>query len=130
MTVRVFSPGFRFSIWDAIVLFVGAYVALDTVCVEPWLGIAIGCVIAHFFLFCNVVRMERAAELMWAAVFVLLAASSIVLGLPQWPVTLAISIAFSTALVVVEVRKPSYHGIFWRRLNPGLPEWWETEATR
>ena len=23
----------------------------------------------------------------------------------------------------LELRKPSYHGIFWQKLNPKLPEW-------
>lgn len=128
MAARTFSPGFRFSARDAITLFVGAYVAMDTAAVMPWLGIAIGFVIAHFFLFCNVVRMERSGELAWASVLVLLAASTTVIGLPQWPVTLARSLAFTVALVVLEMRKPSYHGVFWRQINPRLPEWWETQV--
>lgn len=128
MAAREFSPGFRFSIRDAIVLFVGLYVAGDTAAVMPWLGIAIGFVILHFFLFCNVVRMERSAELAWAAVLVLLAASTTILGIPRWPGTLAITFATTIALVVLEMRKPSYHGVFWRQINPGLPQWWEAHA--
>ena len=128
MAARTFSPGFRFSTRDAIALFVGLYVAADTAAVMPRLGIAIGSVILHFFLFCNVVRMDRSAELTWSAVLVLLAASTTILGLPLWPVTLAISFAMTVALVVLETRKPSYHGIFWRQVNPGLPQWWETQT--
>jgi hypothetical protein len=124
---RKFSPGFRFSVGDGIILFIGFYVAMDTAAVRPWLGIAIGFVVAHFFLFCNVVRMERSGELAWASVLVLLAASTTVTGVPQWPVTLALSLAFTVALVVLEMRKSSYHGVFWRWINPRLPEWWETQ---
>ena len=126
VAARTFNPGFRFSTRDAIALFVALYVAGDTAAVMPWLGVAIGFVILHFFLFCNVVRMDRSAELAWSAVLVLLAASTTILGLPQWPATLAISFATTVALVVLEMRKPSYHGIFWRQVNPGLRQWWET----
>jgi hypothetical protein len=31
-------------------------------------------------------------------------------------------------LVVLEARKRSYHGVFWRWINPGLPAWWATHA--
>jgi hypothetical protein len=128
VAARTFSPGFRFSTSDAIALFVGLIVAGDTAAVMPWPGVVIGFVFLHFFLFCNVVRMDRFAELVWAAVFVLLAASTITMGLPLWPATLAISFATAVTLVVLELRKPSYHGIFWRQINPGLPQWWEASA--
>ena len=128
MNTRAFSPGFRFSKSDAFVLFIGGYISADTACVEPWLGIAMGFVIAHFFLFCNFVRMARSSELAWAGIFVLLAASTILLGQPQWPVTLAISLVATVALVVLEMRKPSYHGVLWRRINPGLPQWWDEQV--
>jgi hypothetical protein len=29
-------------------------------------------------------------------------------------------------VVVVEMRKPSYHGVGWKWINPGLPAWWES----
>jgi hypothetical protein len=125
---RTFSPGFRFSKLDAIILFVGLCVAAATAAVTPWLGIAIGFVIAHFFLFCNLVRMARPSELAWSAVFVLLVSSTVLVGSPPWPVTLAISFAVTLALIVREMLKPSYHGVFWRQINPELPEWWQDHA--
>jgi hypothetical protein len=125
---RTFGPGFRFSKLDAIILLVGLYISADTAAVYPWLGIAIGFVIAHFFLFCNLVRMARPFELAWSALFVLLASSTIVVGSPPWPVTLAISFAVTVVLVGLEMRKPSYHGVFWRQINPGLPQWWQEHA--
>ena len=101
---------------------------MDTAAVWPWLGISIGFVVAHFFLFCNVVRMERLGELAWAGVFVLLYASTTLTGVPQWPVTLAISLAVTIVFVVLEMRMPSYHGVFWRKVNPRLPDWWEAQV--
>jgi hypothetical protein len=31
-------------------------------------------------------------------------------------------------LVIFEMRKPSYHGVFWRRVNPNLRQWWEARG--
>jgi hypothetical protein len=104
------------------------YVAGDTAAVFAWPGIAIGFVIAHFFIFCNLVRMDRSSELVWACLFVILAASITLAGRPQWPLTLAIAFVVTACLVFLEIRKPSYHGVFWQRINPNLPQWWETHA--
>ena len=125
---RPFKPGVRFSKLDAVILLVGLYISADTAAVMPWYGIAIGFVIAHFFLFCNIVRMARASELAWAALFVALASSTILTGVPRWPVTLAIAMAATVLLVALEMRKLSYHGILWRRINPNLQEWWEAQG--
>jgi len=60
--------GFRFSVFDAIILGV---TAVGT----PWLVRKIGAVgwipafvVLHFFLFCNVFRIRRVPELVWGAV--------------------------------------------------------------
>jgi hypothetical protein len=127
---HTFSPGFKFSKLDAIILFVGLFIAADLAAVMPWLGISIGFVIAHFFLFCNVVRMTRSSELAWAGLFVVLAASTTLTGQPHWAWTLAIAFVGAVFLVFLEMRKPSYHGIFWQRINPNLPQWWETHSER
>jgi hypothetical protein len=127
-TARTFRPGFRFSKLDAVILLVGLYISADTASVYPWVGIAIGFVIAHFFLFCNLVRMARPSELAWSALFVLLASSTILVGSPQWPMTLAISFAVTVVLIGLEMRKPSYHGVFWRQINPELLQWWQEHA--
>lgn len=125
---RTFSPGFRFSKLDAVILVVGLYVAADTAAVMTWPGIAIGFVVAHFFLFCNLVRMDRSSELAWACLIVILAASTTLTGQPNWSLTFAITFVGATCLVFLEMRKPSYHGVFWQRINPNLPQWWETHA--
>lgn len=120
-----FSPGFRFSKLDAIVLFLGLYIAADTAAVFTWPGVAIGFVVAHFFLFCNIVRMDRCSELAWAGLFVVLATSTSLAGQPSWSLTLAIAFIVALVLILFEMRKPSYHGVFWRSINPNLPQWWE-----
>jgi hypothetical protein len=126
--VRTFRPGFRFTKLDAIFLLVGLYISADTAAVHPWLGIAIGFVIVHFFLFCNLVRMARPFELAWSALFLVLASSTVFAGSPPWPVTMAISFAVTVVLIGLETRKPSYHGVFWSQINPELPQWWQDQA--
>lgn len=92
------------------------------------MGLIIGFVVGHFFLFCNVFRVARPLELAWAALFTALAGSTIVVEQPEWPVTLATSLVATLLVIVVQMRKPSYHGIAWQWINPELPEWWEAQG--
>jgi hypothetical protein len=128
MSERKFRPGFRFSTLDFFVLILVGWTGADSAAVHFWPGIAILFVLGNFFLFCNIVRMPRPSQLVWAAIFIALSASTIVIGLPSWPVTFAISFVVTIALVTLEARKPSYHGIYWQRLNPDLSKWWEAHA--
>jgi hypothetical protein len=120
-----FQPGFRFSLLDFLVLLLAYVISGDIAAVRFWPGVAMLWVVGHFFLFCNIVRMARPSELLWAALFIALAAATLLTGVPSWPVTLAMSFAATVVLVALEARKPSYHGVFWRWLNPQLPKWWE-----
>lgn len=94
-----------------------------------WWGLVIGFVMAHFFLFCNVFRISRILELIWAVVFVSLAGSTIVQQSPGWGPTIVISLVVSLTLIGLEISKPSYHGIGWRTLNPNLGEWWKRHVS-
>ena len=125
MPAQTFNPGFRISTLDVAVLLLGASFAASIGVVQPWIGVAIVFAVTHFFVFCNIVRLARPLELTWAATFVTLATITVVLDAWSWPVTLGLSLVLSTALVTMELRKPSYHGAFWRQINPGLPQWWE-----
>lgn len=125
MTSPTFTPGFRVSRLDVVVLILGGSFAAIIGAIQPWFGVAIAFAIGHFFMFCNVIRMARPLELTWAAKFVILAAVTVVLEAWTWPVTLGLSLIVSTALMMVELHKPSYHGALWRQINPGLLQWWE-----
>lgn len=105
-----FRPGFRLSTRDVVVLVVGA------------LG-AVAAAVAHFFLFCNVVRVARRPELAWSVTFLACALAQQKLGLP-WPAAATIVAIATTTVVGRELRKPSYHGVLWKRINPDLPIWW------
>lgn len=122
-----FAPGFRTSTRDACVLCAGAVGSGLLVQSNVSAAIVIGFAVAQFFLFCNVFRISRALELIWAGVFVVLAGATIVLGWPGWWVTAGISTGVTLVVILIEMRKPSYHGIGWRWINPDLPKWWEAQ---
>lgn len=112
--------GFRFFWTDALVLagIAALSVWFDRAVPElVWLPVLVG---GHFFVFCNVIRLRRRLELLWALVFLAnfalwagpgeLRALPVVLG--QLPVTLI--------LLAWEIRQPRYHGVFADRWNPSL----------
>lgn len=84
----------------------------------------IALVIGHFFLFCNVFRLARPLELAWAAVFVALAGATVAINWPGWIATTIGTLVMTAIVIALEMRKASYHGVLWRRINPGLKEWW------
>ncbi len=125
-----FSPGFRMSIQDALVLIVGALGAL-VLSMRLWQAAVItGFAVGHFFLFCNVFRIERKPELHWAALFVSLTTINVFTGFPGWPATFGISLGASAGLIIFEMRKPNYHGVGWKKINPGLSAWWKAQINR
>ena len=130
MTDPKFNPGFRISVLDSCVLLAGA---ITTVYfgIRMWqVSVVIGFSVAHFFLFCNVFRIRRAPELIWAAFFIILIFSTILFGFPSWFLSMVLSLLVSVFLVFREFRNPSYHGIFWRKFNPQLEIWWNSERNR
>ena len=127
MSERPFSPGFRLSTIDVIVLIVGAGAATALARVDGWIALAVAFVVAHFFLFCNVLRMSRPLELIWAGTFASLAAATMTIGVPSWWMVFARSLVLTIVLAVIQMRRRSYLGVGWRRLNPDLPEWWRTQ---
>jgi hypothetical protein len=120
-----FKPGFRFSAGDvmtfiAAVAFAWWAIGRDGV----WLAWVTAFVVGNFFLFCNVFRISRSLELLWTVVFVALAAARLRRGAFEWSTIYMISGALTILLVAVEMRRPSYHGVGWETINPGLREWW------
>jgi hypothetical protein len=127
MHEKSFNPGFRFSAADGVAIglaIIGASVARGPV------SLLIAYVLGHFFLFCNVFRVARPLELAWAAVFIGLAAATITAGVPAWGVTIAVSLATTVVVIFFEMRKPSYHGVAWQRINPRLVKWFERERVQ
>lgn len=105
----------------------GAIATVAIACVDGWLGIAIAFVVLHFFLFCNVLRMSRPLELIWAGVFVVVAALAMAMVV-SWPLAFGVALVATVVLAIIETRRPSYHGIAWQTVNPNLPHWWQTRT--
>lgn len=123
-----FQPGFRLSPLDVAVLVGGSILSVVLWQQTWWIGFVVAFVVGHFFLFCNIVRMARPLELVWAAVFVTLAGATVVTETPGWAATIAVSLMTTVIVVIIELRKPSYHGIGWRYINPTLPNWWDSHV--
>lgn len=121
---REFMPGFRIDTVDVLVLAAGAAASALAAQVQWWMGALIAFAVGHFFLFCNVLRMARPLELAWAGLFVALAASTIATSRPGWAIAFGGSLLATVAVIALQMGRPSYHGIAWQRINPGLRNWW------
>lgn len=109
--------GFRFSATDAAAI---AICAVATALLwRPSEGMAFlfPFVLGHFFLFCNVFRVRRKPELIWAAVFLANFGGWWLSGRFSWPGVMAIQLPLTALLIILEMRQPWYHGIFARRIN-------------
>lgn len=127
MDHQKFAPGFRFSQLDTLILIAGFIASTGVAFVQLWIGVAIGFVVVHFFLFCNIFRLPRKPELLWAAVFAVLGLMAGG-GWLSWPVVFLCSFLAAVLLILVHTRHPSYHGVGWKSINPQLPRWWEAHC--
>lgn len=118
-----FNPGFRISKLDIGVIVVAVGIAVWLYGYSTRLSFSVIFVVGHFFLFCNIIRMSRIPELIWGAIFSGVGISSLQFGVPSWSLAMSLSLVSTAVLVFTELRKPSYHGIFWEKVNPHLPEW-------
>ena len=119
-----FHPGFRLSEMDVGILILGICTSVLLARLDQWLGFALLFLLAHFFLFGNVLRMRRLLEILWAVVFVLLAGRTVHRGVPAWNYTLLAMFGVTSIVFVVQIFQPSYHGVLWKKINPNLRQWW------
>lgn len=120
-----FNPGFRLSIIDvsfvivvtmmAMLLYMQAQYFLMVVVLTPSL---------QFFLFCNVFRIRRLLELIWASLYLIIFTATFYIELNPI-VSTTIMVVIGLIFIGLEMRQPDYHGIFWQRINPKLPRWFE-----
>ena len=119
------DAGFRFY-WTDAAFILG-------LCVMAWVGRerhrsllwVLPFAAGHFFLFCNVFRVRRSYELVWAVCAVVNFFAWRYAGsgpVPAWGV-IALQAPVTIAVIVREMRSPRYHGIFAERLNPRLPDY-------
>lgn len=117
--------GFRFSPTDsvAIVVFIGVAAVFQRWGSLLWWMLLIAA--GHFFLFCNVFRIIRRREFIWAGFFILNIGLWLWFGEPTWPRILACQLPVTVVLIFADIRAPGYHGIFANRLNPKLNDYLE-----
>ena len=120
------TAGFRISTIDvAAILICG----LATVAAWNWVGnlaLIAPLALGHFFLFCNVFRIRRNYELVWAAIFIANCFYWInhAVGHEDGRISILGILAFQLPvtgfLIWKEMRSPRYHGIASGRINPQL----------
>ncbi|MBI5818171.1 MAG: hypothetical protein HZA88_04225 [Verrucomicrobia bacterium] len=110
--------GFRFSTTDAVAIgvFTCAAVVLWRLDSPLWWMLVITA--GHFFLFCNVFRIDRRHELIWAALFIVNVGVWVWFDHLSWAGVLFCQLPVTAGLVVANMRAPGYHGVFADRLNP------------
>ncbi|HEY1048568.1 MAG TPA: hypothetical protein VGE39_02390 [Prosthecobacter sp.] len=115
--------GFRFSVWDALILLAGACLTwwLRTQKIPLWWIVPMA--LGHFFLFCNVFLVWRRLELIWAALFVANVAAHVAIEELEWWPPVLWQLPVTLFVIAWQMRSPWYHGIFARQINPRLPEY-------
>ena len=115
--------GFRLSTLDIVVLFMATGFAAATYRVSVGYSLFVPFVVYHFFLFCNVFRIPRNPELIWGAVFLVHSAVWFLSGSPNVFLLFCLQLVVTTAIIVHEIRQPTYHGIFSRQFNPRIDDY-------
>ncbi|MDB6139929.1 MAG: hypothetical protein JWO94_3001 [Verrucomicrobiaceae bacterium] len=120
--------GFRFFATDALVLAAGTAGSWALWRQEFPLWWMVPCVVGHFFLFCNVFRVRRSYELVWAAAFLVNMGWWLSQGSLGWNPALLAQFPVTLIVLLAELRSPRYHGIFARRINPKLDAYLASKA--
>jgi hypothetical protein len=111
--------GFRFSVADGFVLVASGLASWPAYRALGEQALMLPLVLGHFFLFCNVFRVRRNYEYIWAAAWVVNCGAWLFSGSFTWWGVLAVQSPLTVVLIVLEMRSPEYHGILWRRLRRG-----------
>lgn len=119
------SVGFRFSPGDASILAAAALLSWWLWSVEMPLWWIVPAVTVHFFLFCNVFRVRRSLELIWAGCFVINCLCCLMRLDTGWSGPMLVQAPVTLAVIAAEMMSPRYHGIFAARLNRRLNEYLE-----
>lgn len=120
---RPWTWGFRFSPLDAAVLVGAVAVTIAGYDATAGFSMLLLFVVLHFFLFCNVFRIRRKPELIWAGTFLTNGLFWILIGQMN-VITVSLSQCFVTIFLILrEIRLPCYHGVFARTINPRLDDY-------
>ena len=97
-----FKPGFRLSKTDIVVLIIGSIATIIFYSIMPDFSFIVLFVVLHFFLFCNVVRISRIPELIWASSFIIMAGGSLLYGIPDLKTVFIYAFTMTSILVLLE----------------------------
>jgi hypothetical protein len=122
------GPGVRLSKRDLVVLLLVAVVAYFLWPIMELGTALLLMVVGHFFLFCNVFRVPRKLELIWAAAFVLNVLGWRLGGSSSWEGVLAVQTPLTLLFILLAMQRQDYHGLGWKWINPQLD--WEREKDR
>jgi hypothetical protein len=125
--VRMFKKrmptGFYFTAFDLFILIGGAISSVVIGQMWAWqFGVFAAVAVLHFFLFCNIIRIWRPYELIWAGLFVLNIYLWMQFDMPRALgvcAILLIQMCFTSAFLALQMRSKYYHGVGWQQLNPG-----------
>jgi hypothetical protein len=110
--------GMRFFLQDGIVIAIT--ILITWYFWKNWntLVLMLPVVLGHFFLFCNIFRIHRKYELIWASLFVINCLFWVVLMSNfSWIAILLTQSPMTLILILLGIRHPTYHGIFANQLN-------------
>lgn len=119
-----FDPGFRISFTDVAFLLIVSAIAAYVFNVYGAAGYTVITPAIQFFLFCNVFRIRRMAELIWVG-FYLSGLLLIFFNGISFAYSLIMGLGLGALIIASEARHPSYHGIFWQKINPDLKTWFD-----
>ena len=91
--------------------------------ISSGLSLFIPFVVYHFFLFCNIFRIPRKPELIWAGFFIINSAIWAFSGSLKLAILFGVQFFITLIILFHAVRQPAYHGIFSQRLNPRLKDY-------
>lgn len=115
--------GFRLSLADVFILAAGAAASAGWWFYIGETALLIPFVVGHYFLFCNVFRVRRKPELIWAAVFLLNCVAWAAVGYLSLPGIGGLQLVVTVAIIICEIRSDTYHGILARKINPRIEEY-------
>ena len=124
--MRARRAGLRLWPTDVLFLFVCIAVVLlfgEELLEFRWLPLVAA---AHFFLFCNVFRVRRSYELVWAALFCVNFMLHVQDASLDWSSVLLWQAPVTVIAIALEMRSARYHGVFAERINSQhLQDWVE-----
>jgi hypothetical protein len=108
------AAGLRFSPTDAAAVAVCAAATCAAWPLAGSLALGLPIVLGHFFLFCNVFRVPRKPELVWAAAFVVNFGAWLFAGRFSWSAVLGTQLPVTLAIILAAILTRDYHGIGYK----------------